>query len=466
MTGRPVRDGTLIWLGTLGVALVVLTACGLGAHLPGAADPGSDTRQALFVLAGLAATAAYLLAAWRVLREPGPPRAVWFVLGAALVMRLMVLAAPPFLSSDLYRYVWDGRVQLAGINPFRYVPADPALASLRDEAIYPHIDRAYYAHTIYPPAAQLVFRAISAIRQTDTAERAAMLGFDLLAILLMMRLLGLAGQDRARVLIYAWNPLSVWEFAGNGHVDAVAIALLAAAMLARTRGRGRGTLAATAAGVALGAAALVKFLPLAAAPAFWRPQDSRRWRDWTVPAATVATMALLYLPFLSGNADLLGFLPGYAAEEGFGSGRAIFWLDAFARIVPLPAAAGVIWLAAAAIALIGTGLWMTLIRPPPRAGDPVPLARDVALLGTLLTLAVTPHYPWYFVWLALPSCLAPMPATILLSAIPILQYHDPYRDRVLQFGQIYLPVIVVWAVWAWRGRTHRAAPSEAAVRSL
>ncbi|MBS0562602.1 MAG: hypothetical protein JSR21_21345, partial [Proteobacteria bacterium] len=192
----------------------------------------------------------------------------------------------------------------------------------------------------------------------------------------------------------------------------------------------------------------------------------RQWRDWTVPAAVIATMALLYAPFLGGNADVLGFLPGYAAEEGFGSGHAIFWLDALSRLVPLPSVAGTLWLAAAAVALIGTGVWMTLIRPAAPAGDPVPVARDVAVLGTLLTLAVTPHYPWYFVWLALPSCLAPMPATILLSSIPILQYHDPYHDRVLQFAQIYLPVLAVLAVWAWRGRIRRAAPAQAAARSL
>ena len=162
----------------------------------------------------------------------------------------------PFLSTDLYRYVWDGRVQRAGIDVYRYIPDDPALASLRDAEIYPHVNRHEYARTVYPPTAQVVFRAIASIwpECDDGAGRDARLRPA--GDRVMLRLLTIAGLDPARVLIYAWNPLSVWEFAGNGHVDAVAIGLLSLAMLARIRGRGAWT------GAILGAAVLVKFLPV------------------------------------------------------------------------------------------------------------------------------------------------------------------------------------------------------------
>ena len=98
-------------------------------------------------------------------------------------MRLLTLTAPPILSSDMYRYVWDGRVQLAGINPYRYVPAaDPELAFLRDAAVYPHINRAEYAHTVYPPAAQAIF-ALAAIATPGVfGMKAMMAAFDVLAI--------------------------------------------------------------------------------------------------------------------------------------------------------------------------------------------------------------------------------------------------------------------------------------------
>src|SRR5437879_4276819 len=75
--------------------------------------------------------------------------AMWLIVGVAVALRLGLLLTEPLLSSDIYRYVWDGKVQAAGINPYRYVPSDEALAHLRDSAIYPNINRPDYAVTIY-----------------------------------------------------------------------------------------------------------------------------------------------------------------------------------------------------------------------------------------------------------------------------------------------------------------------------
>src|SRR5215469_9412819 len=97
---------------------------------------------------------AFYLAAVALTRRGGlSRRALIAVLAVAALMRLAALLAPPYLSDDINRYVWDGRVEGAGINPYRYVPADPHLAALRDEAIYPKINRSDYAPTIYPPVA-------------------------------------------------------------------------------------------------------------------------------------------------------------------------------------------------------------------------------------------------------------------------------------------------------------------------
>ena len=77
--------------------------------------------------------------------------------------------APPLLSSDIYRYVWDGRVQRAGINPYRYLPDAPQLAFLRDPAVFPNINRAEYAPTIYPPTAEALFALAAASPPASTA---------------------------------------------------------------------------------------------------------------------------------------------------------------------------------------------------------------------------------------------------------------------------------------------------------
>ena len=83
----------------------------------------------------------YLVAVWVVLNRPVDRWTFVIILVCAAGCRLVCLFSPPFLSTDIFRYVWDGRVQAAGINPYRYIPADPHLAFLRDLDIYPHINR-------------------------------------------------------------------------------------------------------------------------------------------------------------------------------------------------------------------------------------------------------------------------------------------------------------------------------------
>ncbi len=102
-------------------------------------------------------------AGWAVLlgglaaRRRGPERAgVVVVLVAGALFRVVLVPTPPVLSDDLYRYLWDGRVQAAGISPYRYAPAAPELAPLRDDLVWPGINRKP-VRTIYPPLAQAVF---------------------------------------------------------------------------------------------------------------------------------------------------------------------------------------------------------------------------------------------------------------------------------------------------------------------
>jgi alpha-1,6-mannosyltransferase len=103
----------------------------------------------------------YLVAVWVVLNRPVNRWTFAIILICAAACRLVCLFSPPFLSTDIFRYVWDGQVQAAGINPYRYIPADAHLAFLRDLDIYPHINRRTYAHTIYPPGAQMLFLLIT-----------------------------------------------------------------------------------------------------------------------------------------------------------------------------------------------------------------------------------------------------------------------------------------------------------------
>ena len=130
------------------------------------------------LIATFAIGAAMAYAAFRVGDQGDQRTGLLIILAGAAVMRLSLLGAEPALSGDIYRYVWDGRVQAAGVNPYRYVPAAPELAHLRDTAISPHINRANYAVTIYPPAAQAIFLAITRFGESVVVMKLGLLLFE------------------------------------------------------------------------------------------------------------------------------------------------------------------------------------------------------------------------------------------------------------------------------------------------
>jgi hypothetical protein len=304
------------------------------------------------------------------------------VLGLALAMRLLLVGEEPFLSTDLYRYIWDGRVQAAGINPYGYVPADPSLAPLRDATIYPRINRADYAVTAYPPVAEMFFLSVTRIGETLTMMRLAMVACEIAIIALLIGLLRRLDLSVVTVVAYAWHPLAIWEIANNGHVEApmVALMLLGAWLLVRAR-RVMG-------GIAVALAVLVKPYAMFILPAFWRR------RDWRVPVAVIATICLCYLPYLGAGKGVLGFLAsGYLAEEGLTSGEGI-WLTLllqtlFGKIPGLTAAYAVI---AAAIMV-----WLALRVASRTEPTPRETIADIILLLTTGLILMSPNYAWYFV---------------------------------------------------------------------
>jgi hypothetical protein len=423
-----------------GGTLIVLTVAARMLHIPGAVDIGSDTRKTEFVALLAIAAVVYLVAVRALLR--GARASLWMVLLVAIALRLPALLGPPFLSSDMYRYVWDGRVQDAGINPYRYVPDDPALRSLRDDMIFAHINRAATARTIYPPTAQLVFRAVGAVSQSVIAMKLTMLGFEALACWAILRLLALAQLPAERVVIYAWNPLAVWAFAGNGHVDAIAVGLMGLTLLLAAARRDTWT------GIVFGATILVKFLPAAIAPALWR-----RPGPWRLPVVTFATMVALYLCYSGVGWHVLGFLPGYFGDEDLTQGTGIWLLAGLGLVMPVTSLMARIYATAAVVGLVSLAMWIAF-RPRVAEADPRRLCGDVALLAAAATVVISPHYPWYFVWLALPCVVCARWSIIWLSVAPVLLYLDPWHERFLWPSLVYLPAGAL-VLHEWRHASSR-----------
>jgi hypothetical protein len=251
---------------------------------------------------------------------------------------------------------------------------------------------------------------------------------------------------RTRILLYAWHPLPLWEFARSGHVDIVAITFLLLALLATER---RSPILA---GVALGAGALVKYFQVVTAPAVYR-----RW-DWRLPVAFIATIAILYLPYIGAGTKVFGFLGRYLAEEGLDQGTGIFLWQFVTAIVPLPPQAFAFYLAAAAAVMAALGL-LVVMRDRPGAD----LAGAMLLAVTFIIL-LSPHYPWYFAWLVPFLCFYPLAGVIYLTCACGLLYFADWPPTLWQALPIYVPSIVILiAEFVVRGRRKPEEPHGDAV---
>ena len=319
------------------------------------------------------------------------------------------------MSDDIYRYVWDGRVQAAGINPYRYVPTDAHLEPLRDAAIFPNVNRNNYAPTIYPPVAQMFFFLATRFGESVLAMKLALVAIEAVGICALLQVLRGVGAPRENILLYAWHPLPVWEIAGSGHVDAVMVAFVALALAAAVRCR------RTWSGAALAAATLVKFFPLALVPALWRPTTTNRG-DWRWLSAFVAVIIAAYLPYIGVGSPVFGFLSGYVAEEKLASGSGFWIVEVLRHAVPLPTAL-YLALASAILAGLAVAAWR---RPP----GPSPSLRWAMILGVATMLLASPHYPWYFVWLVALLCVAPWWPAWWLTITAVLTYLDPKPGQI------------------------------------
>jgi len=388
-----------------------------------------------------------------VLTQPVNRATLWIVLGFAVAMRGIVLFTPPYLSTDIYRYVWDGIVQHAHISPYRYAPGDPALKTLQAKypAIFEHINRRDYAHTIYPPVAQMIYWLATLFSPTVQAMKMAMFGFECVAAAALIALLKLMGRRTTDVLLYAWCPLLVWEIGGAGHVDAAIIASISLAVLYRYREQPVMT------GLFLGLAVMTKFYPLILLPALWKRGD------WKMPATLVAVCAVGYAMYASVGKLVFGFLGGYAYEEGLDSGTRYFLLDelhssrGFSKV---PTAAYVIF-CALVLGWISWNCWKQA--SVMRAGsmkDSAAVVRGAMTLSLAMMLLFSPHYAWYIAWLIPLMALYPNWVTLAYVCAFFYgfttQWAIPGPRMFVLNGWIYFAigwafaVEIVWRQWNLR----------------
>ena len=379
----------------------------------------------------------YLLAILYICKRP--TGSLRLILLFALLFRLTFWWSPPTLSDDIYRYIWDGRVQLTGINPYLYPPQAEELAHLRNE-LYPGINHKEIS-TIYPPLSQLFFRLVCALHPGPGLMKFGLLLCEFGLVLLLVAILRQRSQDPRRVLLYAWSPLAIVEVAGSGHSDALGIFLL---MLSLYWLAGR---CSTAAVWALAASFLGKLFPALVLPLFWRylaPEGGfsslRRWFHLRSRRAFIwfPLLTLLgFLPFLDAGPKLFAGLQTYLVKWRFNDAAFALLYDALFHTVGSDHALGIArWLSAGFLLLVA--LWASV-----RFADPYRAA--FWIMGAYLLLSPTLH-PWYLLWILPFLPLFAHPAWILFSGLVFLAY-----EVLIDYSKTGIWTEQAWVKWAQYG---------------
>ncbi len=270
----------------------------------------------LYVVIFLFLSVLYLTAVYLVIKMIPIEKKSWRLTGTiiffAVIFRLGLIAPDPaVLSKDMYRYIWDGRVQQNGINPYRYPPGAVELENLRDDQIFPNINRKDYP-TLYPAGAQVFFRiSYMLVGDSVTGYKGIMVFFDLLTLLVLAALLQTWGLSPSRVIVYAWNPLAIFEIAYSGHLEGLTVFLMVAAFYLYAIHKKMPAV------IVLALSAAVKMYPALLLAAFLNRGDRIKGL-----MAFSATLMLLYLPFSGAGRKIAGFLPVYLKDpyESFNLG--------------------------------------------------------------------------------------------------------------------------------------------------
>jgi hypothetical protein len=391
----------------------------------------------------------YLISIYLVFKH----RAVWerskslipiIILFAALFRAFLIPADPDVLSGDMYRYIWDGRIQQSGMNPYQHPPDADDLKSQRDDHIYPHIDRKSYP-TLYPAGAQLFFRLFHMIVGDNVSGyKGLMTLFDMLTLFVLLALLRVCRYDDWRLLIYAWNPLLIFEIAYSGHLEGLTVFWMVLACY----------LSATHRHIP-GAAALAVSSAIKLYPALLLPALLSRGQRIKGGLAFAITILLLYVPFLGAGRKVLGFLPIYLQNpyESFNLGLKTVMM----RL--LPQIHYSLWSIVFLLGLTAAGLYVFFKDKHPN----LTIRYAFILMGLMVVLMPASLHPWYVVILIPFLCFYPAVAWLLFSCMVTLSYLKymsptgimPAWILVLEYGLLFALLaggsIIAWIVKQRRG---------------
>ena len=278
----------------------------------------------------------------------------------------------------------------------------------------------------------------------------------MLVTVLLLVGLGRLGRDVRMAALWSWCPTVILEAGNSAHVDVVAVAITAAAVLALATART--TRRTILGGILLGLAIATKLTPVLAVPAVFArgadpprpPREGMRRRWFTVAVAASGAFIAVYVPHVVRvGAKVVGFLPGYLQQENYTSGTRYGIIGLFI-IGPLGTVVALLILAAVAFAVLQ-------FSPPDR-----PWSGAVVMTAAALAVA-TPHYQWYSLLLVMLVALDGRPEWLAFAAggyyaaYPALGarfYIPPRLQDAVAYG---VPLVVVAAGWLIRNKLAKRA---------
>ncbi len=313
---------------------------------------------------------------------------IWIV---GIAARLILMPVPPELTRDVWRYLWDGYIQLQGVNPYLYAPGAAVLEPLRTAwfDLVPNPGM----HTLYPPLAQGAFVIAAWSGLQVLGLKLLWMVADLATAALMIRAARVHSRGRRLTLIlYFWSPLLLVETAWNAHVQILGLLGLALALAWARR----------PVGAALGTAwsALVGLVPATAVPAVAIRLGFRYL------AVALALFLVALLPYWAGISHLFDGANVFLDHTRFNGG--IFaLLDWVLPGTALPRLA-------ATILFMLVVMWATSNRFPTSRGL-------LAVIGGALVLSPV-LYPWHALWVLPMAVLNRRRSWLLLTCTSLLGY--------------------------------------------
>lgn len=225
----------------------------------------------------------------------------WWLVGLAVVMRVLLLPAVPNLSDDVYRFIWDGRLLVQGVDPFAYLPED-----MMQQGVFQHlqgIDQSLFQQlnspayfTIYPPVNQAIFASAAwlfpdSVYGSTIIIRSWLLLADMGVMFMIVVLLRNVQLPEQRFFLYALNPLIILELTANLHFEGLMIFFLLMSFFMLQKDR----LVISAFFLAL--AISTKLLPLILLPLYWRRLGTKQ--AWYLYFVTAVFTVLMFVPLLS-----------------------------------------------------------------------------------------------------------------------------------------------------------------------